>query len=51
MELLQQAAGLGYRNPATYRSETALDSLRGRQDFSLLMLDLAFPKDSFARGR
>jgi hypothetical protein len=39
-----------YRNPDIFRSEDALDPLRGRDDFRLLMLDLAFPAEAFARS-
>jgi hypothetical protein len=31
-----------------YRTEDALEPLRGRDDFRLLMLDLAMPADPFA---
>ena len=40
---------MGYRDPVAYRTETALDSLRGREDFRLLLLDLAFPVEALAR--
>ena len=33
-----------------YRNEDALDPLRNREDFRLLMMDLAFPEPVFARG-
>jgi serine/threonine-protein kinase len=46
---LRQSAAMGYRSPAAYRYEPALAPLRGRDDFRLLMLDLAFPADPFAR--
>jgi hypothetical protein len=46
---LRRAAAMGYRSPAAYRYEPALGSLRGRDDFHLLLLDLAFPADPFAR--
>jgi hypothetical protein len=46
---LRRAVALGYRNPAAYRREPALAPLRGRDDFRLLLLDLAFPADPFAR--
>jgi hypothetical protein len=49
MALLHQAASLGYRNLGAYRSETALDALRTRDDFRLLLLDLSFPLDPIAR--
>ena len=48
LALLRRAAAMGYRNPATYRNETALDPLRGRPDFRLMMMDLAFPAEPFA---
>ena len=51
MALLRQAAGMGYRNPENYRDENALDSLRGRDDFRLLMMDMAMPADPLARDR
>jgi serine/threonine-protein kinase len=50
MALLKEAAAMGYRNPDYYHIESALDPLRGRDDFRLLMLDLAFPAEPFARG-
>jgi len=50
LALLRRAAALGYRDPATYRNETALDPLRARPDFQLLMMDLAMPPDPFAGG-
>src|SRR5262249_48361927 len=49
MALLRVAVGGGYRSHAFYRHEDALDPLRGRDDFRLLMLDLAMPADPFAR--
>jgi hypothetical protein len=49
MSDLRQAAALGYRNPAQYRYEPALAPLRGCDDFRLLLLDLGFPADPFAR--
>jgi serine/threonine-protein kinase len=48
MHWLHRAAAVGYRSPATYRAETALDPLRDLDDFRLLLLDLAFPADPFA---
>ena len=36
---------------AELQSESALDPLRSRPDFQILLMDLAFPKDPFARGR
>jgi hypothetical protein len=48
--LLHKAVGVGYRNPDAYRTEDALDPLRSRDDFRLLMMDLAMPADPFARA-
>jgi tetratricopeptide (TPR) repeat protein len=48
---LRRAVAAGYGNLAELRTETALDPLRSRPDFRLLMLDLAMPADPFARGR
>jgi hypothetical protein len=50
MARLHQAVGLGYRSADIFRSEDALDPLRGRDDFRLLMMDVAFPDEPFARG-
>ncbi len=46
--LLHKAVGVGYRNPDAYRTEDALDPLRGRADFQQLLMDLAFPAEPFA---
>jgi serine/threonine protein kinase/tetratricopeptide (TPR) repeat protein len=40
IELLKKAIGLGYRNPGTYRLETALDALRDHENFQKLMAKL-----------
>jgi hypothetical protein len=48
MTLLRRAAETGFGNLATYRNETALDPLRARPDFRLLMSDLAMPTEPFA---
>jgi tetratricopeptide (TPR) repeat protein/tRNA A-37 threonylcarbamoyl transferase component Bud32 len=48
MALLRRAAGMGFRDPGTFRTELALDALRGRADFRLLMMDLTFPERPFA---
>ena len=39
----------GYLSIDAYRGETALDPLRDRPDFRLLMMDLAFPAEPFAQ--
>jgi hypothetical protein len=50
LDLLQKAIGLGYRNAGRYRTEDALDPLRTRPEFQVLMLDLDFPAEPFARA-
>ena len=49
LALLRRAAATGFRDLATYRNETALDPLRNRPDFRLMMMDLAFPAEPFAQ--
>jgi serine/threonine protein kinase len=49
MPALRKAVAMGYRSPETYRTEDELDPLRGREDFKLLIMDLAMPDDPFAR--
>jgi hypothetical protein len=51
MALLRRAVGMGYRNADDFRTEDALDPLRGRDDFRLLMMDLAMPAEPFAAAR
>jgi tetratricopeptide (TPR) repeat protein len=51
MELLTQSVELGIRNTNEFRIESALDSLRHRPDFRLLMMDAAFPAEPFAAAR
>jgi hypothetical protein len=51
MALLTKAVTMGYRNRYAYRTESALDALRNRPDFQLLMMDLAFPAEPFAKIR
>jgi hypothetical protein len=48
MALLHQAVAMGYRSLDAFRTEDALDPLRSRPDFRLLLDDLAFPADPFA---
>jgi hypothetical protein len=48
MTLLHKAVAQGYRNTDAMARESALDPLRPRPDFRLLMLDLPFPADPFA---
>jgi tetratricopeptide (TPR) repeat protein/tRNA A-37 threonylcarbamoyl transferase component Bud32 len=49
MDSLRCAVAAGYRNVAWMRRDPDLDPLRSRADFQLLLLDLAFPSDPFAR--
>ena len=51
MALLKKAVRMGFRGIARYRTETALDVLRDREDFRMLMMDVAFPADAYVRGR
>ena len=48
MDQLRRAVGMGYRNRDAFRTEDALDPIRARRDFRLLLDDLAFPADPFA---
>jgi hypothetical protein len=47
MALFRKAIEMGYRQVSNYRAEVALDRLRSRQDFALLMMDLEFPSNPF----
>ena len=49
MSWVRRAIAIGYRNPDAYRTEDGLAPLRSRDDFKLLMMDLALPADPFAR--
>ena len=51
MALLHTAVAMGYRSPGALRTEEALDPLRSRDDFKLLMMDLAMPAEPFAAAR
>jgi tetratricopeptide (TPR) repeat protein len=54
MDALAEARRAGYfRDPAHFvllKSDRDLDALRSRDDFQLLMMDLAMPADPFARA-
>jgi hypothetical protein len=50
MESLRRAVTLGYRNVHGLQIESALGPLRSRDDFQLLMMDLAFPTEPFKSG-
>jgi hypothetical protein len=47
--LLNQAIGRGYREVNAFHTESALDSLRNRPDFRLMIMDPAFPAQPFVR--
>jgi serine/threonine-protein kinase len=49
MQWLHSAVAAGYRNVDLMRKDRDLDPLRSRDDFGLLMMDLAMPDDPFAR--
>ena len=51
MGLLRKAVGTGYRNASAFRIDSALVPLRDRPDFRLLVMDLVFPTEPFARLR
>ena len=50
MELLSRAIAMGNRFAPMFATDRGLDPLRSRDDFRLLMMDLAFPDEPFARG-
>jgi serine/threonine-protein kinase len=50
MESLVRAVAAGYRNANEIRIESALEPLRSRDDFRILILELAFPAEPFARA-
>ena len=45
MDCLRQAFAKGYRNVGQLKTESAFDPLRSREDFILLMMDMAFPTE------
>lgn len=49
MAVLRRTVGDGY-HARELKNESCLDSLRARPDFQLVMLDVAFPAQPFARG-
>jgi serine/threonine-protein kinase len=51
MDLLRRAVAIGYGDIDLLRTDPALDPLRGRHDFRMLVMDLAMPADPFARPR
>jgi tetratricopeptide (TPR) repeat protein len=46
---LRRAIQGGFAESAVVKQDSSFDSLRGRDDFRLLLFDLAFPADPFAR--
>ena len=47
----RRAAGMGYQDAHARRTESALDPLRSRDDFLLLMRDQTFPAEPFTTAR
>jgi hypothetical protein len=47
LALLHEASFVGYRSFDAYRTEDALDPIHGRNDFRMLMMDLAMPAKPF----
>jgi eukaryotic-like serine/threonine-protein kinase len=50
MDSLRRAVAAGYGNLTHMRVDPDLDPLRSRPDFQMLLMDLAFPIEPFARG-
>jgi hypothetical protein len=48
MALLRKAVGMGYHRVNAFRADDALEPLRVRTDFQLLMMDLEMPAEPFA---
>jgi hypothetical protein len=48
---LKRAAAMGYRNARVWGTDSALDPLRSRDDFRLLMMDVDFPAEAFVATR
>jgi serine/threonine-protein kinase len=51
MEWLRRAVAMGYRNRIQLGLESALDPLRSRDDFQLLLRDMAMPSEPIAPDR
>jgi hypothetical protein len=51
MAARRRSVGMGYRSPDIFRSDDGLDPLRRRDDFRLLMMDVAFPDNPFDAQR
>jgi hypothetical protein len=50
MALLRKAVEGGDRDARFIESDPAFDLIRSRDDFLVMMMDLAFPAEPFARG-
>jgi serine/threonine-protein kinase len=50
MTTLRRAAAAGWRGADDLRSEPSFVPLRSRTDFQILVMDLDFPDDPFARA-
>jgi serine/threonine protein kinase/tetratricopeptide (TPR) repeat protein len=48
IDILRHAVSIGFHNARRYRTEPALEPLRDRHDFRLLIMDLAMPDQTFA---
>jgi hypothetical protein len=46
---LRQAVDAGFRNVGFMQRDTDLDALRGRSDFQLLLMDVAFPENPLVK--
>jgi eukaryotic-like serine/threonine-protein kinase len=51
MDLLRRSVDIGYRDANAFRTELALDPLRTRDDFKILIMDLSMPAEPFAVAR
>jgi hypothetical protein len=49
MTALRRAIAAGYKNVPDMFRDPDLDALRSRPDFQVLIMDLEFPDDQFAR--
>jgi tetratricopeptide (TPR) repeat protein len=50
MDLLRRGVAMGYGDTDLLWTDPALDPLRGREDFWLLLMDVAMPAEPFARA-
>ena len=51
LNALHQASSMGFHNLQAIQTEPGLAPLRSRDDFRLLLMDMAMPADSFAKDR